>query len=147
MKRDAVQQNVIEYTRWAAFEHAVLAKVSDPDKCRKVISRRQTEIDDDSKEADLVAAYVRSKLQRAKLDPDTCCVYWTSAEVTEWLVAATGAKIPVNRATPYLRALSIPELRYTKKNGVPGWIWRGARAKKSATSVVFRKLKYIAAFD
>jgi hypothetical protein len=135
--------NAAAYTRWAAFERAVLSKVADPQKCRETILRRQQEVDADANESDLVAAYFRVQLRKRELDPETCVIYWTTAEVTEWLAAATGTKLPVNKATPYLRTLSIAELRYTKKTGVPGWVWRGRKAGKAQQPIVYSKLPYI----
>jgi hypothetical protein len=134
------------YSRWAAFEAAVLSKVKDPKKCMKVIAQRQARVDDDSNEADLVAAHIRKKLKDNSEDPDTCCIFFMTPEITRWLQEATGTKLPINKATPYLRALAIPELRYTKKNGVPGWVWRGPRAKAKQSAVAFSKLGFFPSY-
>jgi hypothetical protein len=130
------------FSRWAKFEEAVLAKVEDPEKCKKVIALRQAQIDDDANEADLVAAYLRAQLREQKEDPETCCVFMTTPEITKWLQDAIGSKLPINKATPYLRTLAIPELRYSKKDGVPGWVWRGRKAPVGATAKVFSKLPF-----
>ena len=128
------------YSRWAAFEEQVLARVEDPEKCMEVIARRQSQVDADSNEADLVAAYFRQQLHEARQDPQRCCVFLSTAEITKWLQEAIGSKLPINKTTPYLRALGIPQLRYTKKNGAPGWVWRGAKAPVGATAKAFRTL-------
>jgi hypothetical protein len=130
------------YTRWAAFEDAVLAKVKGPDRCRELIRKRQAEVDDEANEADLVAAHFRLELREHDLDPARCCVFLSTAEVAEWLAAA-GIKIALNKITTYLNTLTIPELRYTKKNGVPGWVWRGPKAEKKARAVMFSRLPYV----
>jgi hypothetical protein len=130
------------YTRWAVFEQAILNKLEDPQKCRETVLRRQREVDDEACESELVSAYFRSQLRRHGQDPETCCLYWTTAEVTELLNTATGMRIAVNRATHYLRALSIPQLAYTKRDGVPGWVWRGPKANRRQHPVVFSKLPY-----
>lgn len=132
-----------KFTRWGPFEGAVLAKLKKPARISRLIAKRQTDVDDESNEADLVASYFRRKLGNNRLDPSSCCVFLTTAEVTEFLIIATGTKIPVTRATPYLKNLVIPELAYTKKNGVPGWVWRGPKAGKKQRSVVFAKLNCI----
>jgi hypothetical protein len=98
---------------------------------QEVIAQRQLDVDDDANIADLVAAYFRNQLKREGQHPETCNVFVPTTTVAEWLVAATGAKIRINRATPYLKMLSIPELRYTKQNGTPGWVWRGPQAAKT----------------
>lgn len=128
-------------TRWAAFEAAVLSKVSNPQKCLETILRRQQEVDDETTESDLVAEHFREVLRDQKCDPDTCCVYWTTAEMANMLNAAIGVKTPINKVTPFLRILAIPELKYSKKDGKPGWVWRGAKAKPNQSSAVFAKLK------
>ena len=131
------------FSRWAAFEKAVLSKLNEPRECLRVIAQRQQQIDDDSNEADLVAAYIRKRLTDHNLDPDTCHVYMTTAEITDWLREAIGTKLPVNKATPFLRALAIVELRYTKRNGAPGWAWRGRNSKDTKGASVLSRLGII----
>jgi hypothetical protein len=130
------------FTRWSAFEAAVLAKLCDPDSCRETILRRQGEVDDETNEAELVASHFRSELRVRGQDPAACCVFLTTGEATEWVQEATGAKIPITRTTPYLRTLAIVELRYTKKNGVPGWIWKGLKAGRKDKSVPLSTLRF-----
>ncbi len=132
------------FSRWALFEGAVLSKVANTEKCKTVIAQRQIQVDDDSNEADLVAAHLRQKLHDKKQNPDTCCLFFTTAEITTWLQEATGNKyLPINKTTPYLRTLAIAELRYTKKNGVPGWVWRGRKGKPGQTATMFSKIGII----
>src|SRR4051794_28554899 len=72
------------FSRWALFEEAVLSKVKTPEKCKKVIAQRQSQVDDDSCEADLVGAHIRNKLRAKKQDPATCAIFFTTAEITDW---------------------------------------------------------------
>jgi hypothetical protein len=137
------QTNDAVFSRWASFEQAVLSKVNNPEQCKEVIAQRQVQVDDDSNEADLIVAFIRRKLQDKNENPDTCCVYFTTSEITACLHEATGTKLPINKATPHLRALAIVELRYTKKNGVPGWVWRGRQADINTPARVFSKLGYV----
>jgi hypothetical protein len=137
------QQDEPAFSRWALFEGAVLSKVEDPAKCKRVIAQRQSQVDDDSNEADLVAAYIRKKLRDKQQNPGTCCIFFTTAEITAWLQEATGTKLAINKATPYLRTLAIAELRYTKKNGVPGWVWRCPEGRPGKAATMFSKLGYI----
>jgi hypothetical protein len=135
------QEEEASFTRWALFEAAVLMKVEYPEQCRKVILKRQSQIDDDANEADLVAAHIRTQLREKRLQPDSCCVFLTTAEITKWLQEALGNKyFPINKATPYLRALCIPELRYSKKEGVPGWVWRGLKTKPGKAAEMLSKV-------
>ncbi len=131
------------FTRWSSFEKAVLSKVANPEACKKLIAERQAEVDDDSNETDLVVDFFRQKLRDENQNPDTCCLFFTTAEITDWLQKATGNNLPINKATPYLRALSIAELSYSKKTGRPGWVWRGSHAKPKKTATMFNKLRLI----
>jgi hypothetical protein len=132
------------FSRWAQFEAQVLSKVKNPRGCMKVIAQRQEQVDDDTNEADLVAAYIRKILVDATHDPDTCCVFFTTAEITPWIQEATGMKgLPTNKTTAYLRRLGIRELRYSKKDGAPGWVWSGRAMKVGQTAKAFSPLKSI----
>jgi hypothetical protein len=70
------------FSRWALFEAAVLAKVKNPEVCKKVIAQRQAQVDDDANEADLVAAHLRKRLRDKGQNPDTCCIFFTTCEPT-----------------------------------------------------------------
>src|SRR5262245_11576821 len=78
-------KSVPEFSRWALFEAQVLAKVKFPEKCKKVIAKRQSQVDDDSTEAELVAACIRLKIRQKGQNPEVCCLFWTTAEITVWL--------------------------------------------------------------
>src|SRR4051794_7800276 len=80
------------FSRWAMFEKGVLSKVEHTEECKQVIAERQAQVDDEANEADLVAAHFRAQLREHRLDPETCRVFFTTAELTEWLVQATGMK-------------------------------------------------------
>ena len=55
--------------------------------------------------------------------------------MTDWLKKATRKSWHTNRATAYLKQLRIPQLSPTKKDGTPGWRWRGVEAASTATMV------------
>ena len=120
-------QKTAGYTRWAAWEQQVLAKVSStPKRCRAAIQRRQKEVDDDDSEADLVARYFREQLRHEhKQNPDTCHVFIPMACVTDWVEKATSLGLAKTKVTPYLTAIGIPELSERRTNQVRGWCWRG----------------------
>jgi hypothetical protein len=50
-----------------------------------------------------------------------------------WLRAATKKHRGTSQATAYLQGLRIPALSKTKKDGRPGWRWRGPQAPADAT--------------
>jgi hypothetical protein len=119
--------------RWAAWAGQVLQRVPNPQECLTAIQQRQEAVDDDAGEAELVAGEFRDKLQATGFDPERDCVFIPSGKAADWLQAATKKHRATNRATAYLKDLRIPELSTTKKDGRPGWRWRGANAPAEAT--------------
>jgi len=119
--------------RWAAWAGGVLSRVGQPQECLAAIQQRQEVVDDDAGEADLVAAEFRDALRRAGHDPERGCVFVPSGTAADWLKAATRRHWATNRATAHLKALRVPELSPTKKDGRPGWRWRGPGAAAEAT--------------
>ncbi len=87
----------------------------------------------DSAQAELVAGVFREKLTGFDHDPRTDCVFITSGTAAEWLRAATRVARATNRATAYLTTLQIVELSKSKKDGQPGWRWRGEAADACAS--------------
>ena len=134
------QKDEPAFSRWALFERAVLSKVANPEECKRVIALRQSQVDDDANEADLVAAHLRKRLRDKVQDPDTCCLFFTTAEITAWLQEATGTKLPINKTTRTCDLRQYAELSYSKKNGVPGWVSRGRGARPKAIATMFSKL-------
>ena len=121
------------FTRWADWEQGVLSRVNDPDKCQHRIRERQQAVDDDATEAQLVAAEFRQALRRRGFDPDSACVFVPSRIAAKLLKTVTGVNRATNYATRYLRTLKIAELSRTEKDSVPGWRWRGSKAKEEET--------------
>jgi hypothetical protein len=129
------------FTRWAAWEKQVLAKVSDPEACQKVILKRQKEIDADDNDANLVANHFRAKLKQFDQDPETCHVGVRIDTVAQWVEEATGLGLTKTKVTPYLATLPIRELyqKHTKRGSV--WCWRGPQAKKGSRPVDVEKVR------
>jgi hypothetical protein len=113
------------YSRWSAWEAAVLARVAEPAECQKVIAERQDAIDDDQAEAALVREGFVRELQRRGHDPEAEAIWIPSADAAAFVNAATGEQYPVRRASVYLATLTIRELRKSDVNGSRGWCWRG----------------------
>jgi hypothetical protein len=113
------------YSRWSAWEQAVLARLPDPAKVQTAIRERQTGMDDDQAEADLVKNAFAQELRRRGHLPDEEAVWIPAAVVAEIVNTATGEKRPVNKAGAYLRTLSIHELRRSNRGHGRGWLWQG----------------------
>jgi len=128
-------------SRWGAWERDVLSKVDRPAECQRLIQRRQAEVDDDRNEADEVAWQFRDQLRRRGHDPDMDCFFILSGIAAEWLSNVSGKRWATNKATSHLKTLAIPELTVSKKDGRPGWCWRGKGAARGATMKRLRDLR------
>jgi hypothetical protein len=120
------------FSRWSAWEQAVLARVPDPAGCQRVIEERQAAIDDDAGEASIVRDGFRAELRRCGHEPDAAAVWISATQAANVLNAATGEKYAKNRAGVYLATLHLPELRKSDRNGTRGWAWRGSKSPPDA---------------
>jgi len=116
------------HSRWGAWESAVLARVADPSECQAVIAERQGEVDEDAADAEVVRAAFADELRKRGHEPGAEAVWIPSATVANIVNAATNDNRPTNKATAYLRTLSIPELRESRRGAGRGWTWRGSNA-------------------
>ncbi len=119
------------YSRWSAWEQGVLSCVAEPSECQALIVERQEAIDGDQEESDLVREVFVAELRRRGHNPDTEAVFISSVEAGAIVNAATGEKRPTNKASAYLRTLTIPELRKSKRDG-RGFAWRGRNSPDGA---------------
>lgn len=115
-------------SRWAAWEEGVLARVGRSVACQRLLRKRQEVADSDADEAELVAAQFRQELGQRGHDPESVCVFIPARDAADWLKGATRQHRATNKATAYLASLSIRQLSRTKKDGKPGWKWRGEKA-------------------
>ena len=130
------------FTRWAAWEQQVLAKVAeDPKKLQAAILKRQKEIDADDSEANLVANCFREKLKEYRQDPKTCHVSVRIDIVAQWVEEATELGMAKTKVTPYLATLPIPELYQKRTNKGSVWCWRGPKSKEGSRPVDIEKGK------
>ncbi len=125
------------YSRWSAWEAAVLSRVADPAEAQKVIEERQREVDDDAAEADIVRAGFVEELKRRGHIPERVVVFVPSIEVARIVNDATGERRATNKVSTYLRTLNIPELRKSADDGARGWRWTGKAATPETSSVPF----------
>ena len=132
-------QELTTHGRWGAWERAVLSRVAEPAECQKVILERQEEADDDASEAELVRGYFVEELEDRSHDVKGDVVWIDSQTAAEWCNHALGDKRATNKATNYLRGLSIPELQYSRRGHGRGWIWRGSAAPRTASPMRLKR--------
>jgi hypothetical protein len=124
------------YSRWSAWEQAVLARATPcAAECQAEIERRQEAIDDDREECDQVRSAFRDELKRRGHNPDAEAIWMSSVQTAEILNLATGERMPTKRATAHLRTLNVPELRKCDFKGSRGWAWRGKQSHPDQTLV------------
>ncbi len=131
------------FTRWAAWESQVLAKLDDAETCQKAIIKRQKEIDADDNDASLVANCFRRKLKDLGQDPETCHVAIQIDTVARWVEDATELGLATTKVTPYLVTLPIRELYQKHTNRGSVWYWRGAHAKKGSRPIDVEKSRVV----
>jgi hypothetical protein len=121
-------QRLAKYTRWAPWEHGVLAHVGDPSECQKVIAERQAEMDDDANESEVVRQGFCSAIKARGYNPDLRIFFITNGEAAQIVAEATREAMPTNKVKAYLDTLAIPELRKSASDGVRGYRWTGTEA-------------------
>jgi hypothetical protein len=116
------------HSRWGAWEDDVLARLPGPASCQRAIAERQDAVDDDREESELVRDAFVAALRDRQHHPDRQRVLIPSKEAAMIVAEATGERMPVTRVSPYLKTLSIAELRKSDRQGQRGWEWNGADA-------------------
>ena len=136
-KKPVPVAEIAVYSRWGTWEDQVLNCVNQPVKVQELVARRRAAMDDDQETANIVADYIRGKLQSWGRDPDTSVVFIYNQQMFGWLFQATNERQPNNKASTTLEGLGIPELRRDRTTFQRGWIWRGKSAPKCAEMITY----------
>lgn len=80
------------YSRWGAWEDAVLSRLPDPNEAQKVIAERQVEGNVEADESEHVEEYIRECLEELTYNASTDRIFIPSAILSEWYGVATGEK-------------------------------------------------------
>jgi hypothetical protein len=121
----AAAKSLARHSRWASWEDGVLSRIQHPDTAQQIIVERQSAVDDDAAEADLVRTAIADELRRRGHHPGKDVVWIPTSALARMVEAATGEKRPVNKASTYLGTLVIPELRKSNRGTGRGWTWAG----------------------
>ncbi len=92
-------------TRWAAWEHEVLARLPEPVEALKLIKERRAVADVEAEEADMIEDYFRSQLADLHYAVDEAVIHIPAVIATAWLGQATGEKLRTAAATRHLKQL------------------------------------------
>jgi len=94
------------HSRWAAWEHDVLARLPDPDAVQRLIRERQNEANCELDEAELIEERFAKKLRSYGYDPATAVVHIPAKIAGDWLGDAIGEKTRTAAASKRLNQLA-----------------------------------------
>ena len=94
------------YSRWAAWEGAVLSRLENPIEAQRLILERQAACDADSDEMGLVEDFFADQLLKLGYAPDTASVRIPVAVVARWFNWATGDRTRTAGVTRRLKQAS-----------------------------------------
>jgi hypothetical protein len=121
------------YSRWSEWERDVLAHVAEPRECQRAIEERQSLIDDDKSEADLVREGFVEELRARGHCHLRQSVFIPSKVAVEILNETLAERYTVPRGSVFLGTLSIEELRRGHSHGGrKGWVWTGLQSDLAA---------------
>ncbi len=80
------------FSRWGAWEEAVLSRLPDPNEAQKVIAERQAEGNVEADESEHVEEYIRERLEELTYKASEDRIFLPSAILAEWYGVATGEK-------------------------------------------------------
>src|SRR5206468_1302981 len=100
-----------QFSRWSAWEAAVLSRVGDPAGCQRIVVERQGAMDADQAEADVVREGIVSDLRARRHDPLLGPAWTPCTSMAEMGHRATGEKRPTNQVSAYLGPTEVPNER------------------------------------
>jgi hypothetical protein len=80
------------FSRWATWEQHVLTRLSEPSDAQRLILERQSEVNCELNEAELIEEYFAKQLWNAGYDPGNAQVRIPVSVAAEWFNSATGTK-------------------------------------------------------
>jgi len=140
LRRPVVVPAGFRFTRWAAWEEAVLCRLPDPVGLQALLTERRAAIDDDDEQADDVTEAIRDLLRDkfgVGADPDRMRVLVPVGTLFEKVVKKFAPDIRTpHHGTKWLFTLPIPELaRWSSRNPYRGAMWTGGKCEPRAAYV------------
>src|SRR5690606_32154551 len=87
------------YSRWGAWEQAILSRLPEPTEAQRLIAERQAAADIENEESQIIEEFFRDQLAKLHYDPDTSIVHIPNPTAAAWLNQATGAQDRTAAAT------------------------------------------------
>jgi hypothetical protein len=114
-------------SRWGPWEAEVLARVKNPEVCRKAIAERTGGMDADREDADRLRETFANVVRREGWgEAGDSRFLLTSSAVTMLVCVATNARhTSAGAAAAHLKAVGVGELRKSDRNGQRRWLWTG----------------------
>ncbi len=128
--------HLVDFTRWSTWERAVLQRFPTPTDIQRVIVERQSEIDCEGEENDLISECFERHLLEVFADCDRRRIHVPSSLAATWLNEATGENHGQTKATQELKQrIKTNELRQLAENPCNtygrGFVWTGKDASPS----------------
>jgi len=95
-----------EYTRWAAWEQAVLSRLPEPEEAQRVILDRQNEANCEQDEAEIIEEHFAEQLKRLGYDSDRSQVRIPVAVAARWYGWAVGEKTKTTAASKKINQMA-----------------------------------------
>ncbi|MEQ8786237.1 MAG: hypothetical protein RIC55_08055 [Pirellulaceae bacterium] len=131
-ERPSVKLNT--YSRWGAWERAVLSRTAEPNEAQQVILERRAKLDADAESDSDLEDHVAEQLRKLGYDTDTAWVHIPTARINSWYHEATGCK-PHDARRHIEQSFDEGSLRRLKLNPSNregrGVLWMGTPESKS----------------
>lgn len=131
-----------QFTRWATWERHVISRLSNPDEIVKFILERQSEVNGDLEEAELIESYFADQLRCYDYEPSAVQLRIPSKLASEWFIEATGCGGMKNQtaATRLTQMANEGQLRRIKRDPCKTYgrcfIWTGEAADVTRDHVI-----------
>lgn len=132
-----------KFSRWAAWENAILSRLSDPDAAQRLILERQAEVDADADEALDLEHYFAEKLVRLGYDIEREKVHIPSDIGTQWFNAQQNERLKSGQVTTIIKQFHaegrMKNLRVDpgRANG-RGFLWQGENSLGASKDITLR---------
>ena len=137
----AEKHPLASFTRWAAWEDAVLQRLPEPGEAQAVILERQAEVDAEGEESEILEEFFADQLKRLKYDAENDVVHIPSSIAARWFNWSQNDNLRVGSVTRVLKQLHsekrIKRLAPDKSRTVGrGFLWVGNSADPHANKWV-----------